>query len=220
MTDYQILQDEPHRRVIRIGDTVRRPVHPWSAAIHELLLYLESAGFPYSPRFLGIDDEGREVLSYLPGESGADAWSKVVADEGLVAMARDFGPWNLVWQGTRPVGVLDWDYAWPARPIHDVAYAVEYTAPFRDDQVCVECLRYPVPPDRRRRLERFAEAYGLSTTEGLVDEVITEQTQVLERARRLATEGRQPQAGWQAAGALDEVGERINWSVSHRHLFE
>ena len=34
--------------------------------------------------------------------------------------------------GDQPVGILDRDYAWPARPIHDVAYAVEYVAPFRD----------------------------------------------------------------------------------------
>jgi hypothetical protein len=256
MADHRVLQDDPHRRVVRIADTVRRPVHPWSATVHELLLHLEAIGFPYSPRFLGLDAEGREVLTHIPGESGAAGWAGVVADAGLVAMARllreyheavrefrpvaaagwaahpgtfgtdelvchgDFGPWNLVWSGSRPIGILDWDYAWPARPIHDVAYALEYVAPFRDDRVCRDSLGHPGPPDRRRRLERFAEAYGLTTTAGLVDEVITQQQDVLQRARHLAADGRQPQVDWQQAGVLDETAERITWSRTHRHLFD
>ncbi|GAA3397012.1 aminoglycoside phosphotransferase family protein [Cryptosporangium minutisporangium] len=256
MADEQVLQDEPHRRVVRIGDTVRRPLHPWSTSVHELLLHLERVGFPFSPRLLGIDADGREVLTYLDGDSGADGWGRVVEDAGLRAMARllrayhdavrdfrpdatagwaacagavgpdelvchgDFGPWNLVWRGSEPVGSLDWDYAWPARPVHDVAYALEYVAPFRDDQFCRESLRYPAAPDRRRRLERFAEAYGLSSTAGLVDEVITQQEQVGRRARALAAQGRQPQVAWRDAGVLDEVAERVEWSRAHRDLFE
>jgi hypothetical protein len=92
--------------------------------------------------------------------------------------------------------------------------------PFRNDDVCIESLRHPAPPDRRRRLERFAEAYGLTTTIGLVDEVIAQQHQVWLRAWRLAAEGRQPQVAWQEAGVLDEVAERIRWSRTNRHLFE
>src|SRR5262245_29790843 len=88
VVDHQLLQDEPHRRVVRIGDTVRRPVHPWSTTIHELLRYLEEIGFLYAPRLLGIDDDGREVLSYIDGESGGEGWAKVVENEGLAAMAR------------------------------------------------------------------------------------------------------------------------------------
>ncbi len=251
-----MLQDKPHRLVVRVGDTVRRPRQPWSAGVHELLLHLESIGFRPAPRFLGIDEQGREILSYVDGESGAAGWAKVVEDDGLIAMARllrdyheavrgfrptpgagwagrteppradevichgDFGPWNLVWHGSRPVGVLDWDYAWPARPIQDVAYALEYVAPFRDDETCVRWLAFPEPPDRRRRLELFAEAYGLGSTDGLVDEVIGQQEAVWERARLLAGRGHQPQAEWQATGFLDTTADRIRWSRAHRHLFE
>jgi hypothetical protein len=256
VSGHEVLQDEPHRRVVRVGNTVRRPLHPWSATIHELLLHLERVGFPYSPRFLGIDNEGREILTYLDGESGPAGWAKVVDESGLTAMARllreyhsavrgfrptaeagwatgadpvgadelvchgDFGPWNLVWRGTRPVGILDWDYALPAGPLHDVAYALEYVVPFRDDAECVRWLRYPSPPDRRRRLELFAEAYGLTSTEGLVDEVIAVQEHTLDRARQLADEGRQPQLAWRESGTLDLEAGRIRWSRSHRHLAE
>lgn len=56
-------------RVVRIGATIRRPVGPWSAAVHELLGHLENAGFTGAPRFLGLDEEGREILSALPGHT-------------------------------------------------------------------------------------------------------------------------------------------------------
>ncbi|WP_213009576.1 aminoglycoside phosphotransferase family protein [Paractinoplanes toevensis] len=241
----EILQDGPHRRVVRIGDTVRRPLYPWSATIHDLLLFLERAGFPYSPRFLGLDEDGREVLTYLPGDSGPEGWSRVVTDEGLVAMARllreyhdvvaayrptstawaaavssggpgeivchgDFGPWNLVWRGNQPVGILDWDYAWPQPPRHDVAYALEYVAPFRSDEDCLRWLRYSSPPDRRRRMERFTRAYGREEVTAAA--VVAQQETVLARVRRLAADGCQPQADWLAAGALDETVEHIRWS--------
>jgi hypothetical protein len=49
-----LLQDGPHRRVVRIGATVRRPVQPRAPAVYALLGYLEAVGFRYAPRFLGL----------------------------------------------------------------------------------------------------------------------------------------------------------------------
>lgn len=54
-------------QVVRIGDTVRRPAGPWTPAVHALLTHLHGAGFP-APRPFGIDEQGREVLSFVPGE--------------------------------------------------------------------------------------------------------------------------------------------------------
>ena len=56
-------------RVHRVRDTVRRPLRPTSAATHALLRYLEEVGFDGAPRVLGVDEAGREVLSYVPGEA-------------------------------------------------------------------------------------------------------------------------------------------------------
>ena len=75
--------------VVRIGDTVRRPARPSSPAVHALLDHLESAGFEGSPRFLGYDEAGREVLSYLPGQTVVPPypdWS--MADTALASVAR------------------------------------------------------------------------------------------------------------------------------------
>lgn len=59
---------DPSAGVVRVGDTVRRPAGPSSAAVRALLVHLENVGFEGAPRFLGVDDEGRDVLTFLDGE--------------------------------------------------------------------------------------------------------------------------------------------------------
>jgi hypothetical protein len=53
--------------VVRVGDTVRRPAGPWTPAVHALLTHLHDVGFHDAPRPLGIDELGREVLTFIPG---------------------------------------------------------------------------------------------------------------------------------------------------------
>jgi hypothetical protein len=94
----EVLNDDAHRRVVRVGDTVRRPMYPSSPSVHLLLQHLESVGFSSAPRLLGIDEEGREVLSFVEGVAGAEGsrgpgfgahvWAMVVPDDGLARFAR------------------------------------------------------------------------------------------------------------------------------------
>jgi hypothetical protein len=75
-------------RVGRVGDTVRRPQRSWSAATHALLLHLEAVGFEGAPRFLGVDGQGREVLSYIPGTAVVEPYPDwALTDEALVSVA-------------------------------------------------------------------------------------------------------------------------------------
>ncbi len=67
--------------VVRVGDTVRRPVGPHSPLVHALLTHLESVGFEGAPRFLGIDGSGREVLSYIEGEVAGRPRPSWIGDE-------------------------------------------------------------------------------------------------------------------------------------------
>ena len=53
---------------MRIGDTVRRSRGPWSDSVASYLLHLERVGFRESPRFLGVDEQGRDILEFVPGE--------------------------------------------------------------------------------------------------------------------------------------------------------
>src|SRR5579859_7043233 len=55
---------------VRVGNTVRRATGPWSSAVHHLLHHLERHGFGGASQFLGIDAQGREMLSYVEGEVG------------------------------------------------------------------------------------------------------------------------------------------------------
>jgi hypothetical protein len=71
--------------VVRVGDTVRRPVGPHSPLVHALLTHLESGGFEGAPRFLGIDGSGREVLSYIDGEVAGRPRPPWIAEETRLA---------------------------------------------------------------------------------------------------------------------------------------
>jgi hypothetical protein len=53
--------------VVRVGNTVRRPLTSNSLFVHQLLTHLESKGFASAPRFLGIDSANREILSFIAG---------------------------------------------------------------------------------------------------------------------------------------------------------
>lgn len=53
--------------VVRVGDTVRRPRGSGRLVTEALLVYLESVGFDEAPKFLGVDDDGRQILSYVDG---------------------------------------------------------------------------------------------------------------------------------------------------------
>jgi hypothetical protein len=72
---------------VRIGNTVRRTAGPWTPNVHALLDHLRQAGFNYAPKPLGIDDQGREVLEYVAGDTIGDAypWPDWVWSESLLA---------------------------------------------------------------------------------------------------------------------------------------
>jgi hypothetical protein len=58
--------------VVRVGDTVRKPSGFWTPAVDALLMHLLRAGFTGAPRPLGRDDQGRQVLEYVPGPMAMD----------------------------------------------------------------------------------------------------------------------------------------------------
>ncbi len=74
--------------VVQVGDTVRRPLHPWTPAVHALLRRLEANGFAESSRVLGIDEQGREMLTMIAGEVGNYPLThEMTTDAALVAGA-------------------------------------------------------------------------------------------------------------------------------------
>jgi hypothetical protein len=59
---------DPRYAPVRIGDTVHRPAGSSREGVRALLRHLEAVGFDGAPRHLGVDDEGREVVSFIEGE--------------------------------------------------------------------------------------------------------------------------------------------------------
>jgi len=93
-----------HRR----GAVVVRNSGPWSPTVHSLLRHLDAAGFAAAPRVVdsGFDPEGRETLTYIPGEfTQPGPWShEGAAGVGLLlrelhdATSSYTPPPNAIWQ--------------------------------------------------------------------------------------------------------------------------
>jgi Ser/Thr protein kinase RdoA (MazF antagonist) len=75
--------------VVRVGDTVRRPVRASTHSVHALLRHLEAAGFDGAPRVVGLDERDREILTYVEGDSALRPLpAYALTDESLAALAR------------------------------------------------------------------------------------------------------------------------------------
>lgn len=77
-----------HERVVRVGDTVRRPTGPWTPGVHALLWHLEHVGYSGAPRVHGVDSSDREILDFIDGEVvHPDHHDLIEADEALATVA-------------------------------------------------------------------------------------------------------------------------------------
>lgn len=80
MTDGARLVGGDMNVVVRVADTVRRPPEP--RGVQELLRWYEHVDFDGAPRFLGLDEQGREMLSFVEGDP---AFAPVSASDEVVA---------------------------------------------------------------------------------------------------------------------------------------
>ncbi|MED3893699.1 phosphotransferase [Priestia aryabhattai] len=87
--DEEVLTGGNVSNVYRSGDTVRRELKSDSHKFHKLLKHLENKGFSYAPKFLGIDEKGREVLSFIEGEAGNYPLKKYMwSDDVLIEIGK------------------------------------------------------------------------------------------------------------------------------------
>jgi hypothetical protein len=164
--------------VVRIGETVRRPSSSASAFTATLLSHLARAGFDGAPSYLGRDELGRDILTFLPGDVPAK-W-RAFADEqvaaagallrrlhdasralaerlggGPVVCHHDSGPNNTVFREGQPVALIDFDFAAVGDPLEDVAYMAW--------SWCISSKPTRGGAARQARQVRvLADAYGLS----------------------------------------------------------
>ena len=181
---------------MRVGDTVHRRSGYWTRSVDALLAHLQRVGFDAAPRPLGIDDEGRSILSFVPGEAHLgwpdpmpvwvyedeetlssaaqllrryhdavatfipppDArWRVVAPGRHEVICHNDWGPYNALFEGHRPVVMLDWDSAGPGPRIWDLAWSAYTSVPLNTKGLGPNGM--PIAT-RAARLATFSETYG------------------------------------------------------------
>lgn len=69
--------------VVRLGDTVRKPWAATTPAVHELMRTVAAAGVDV-PAALGRDEQGRQVLEFVPGTPALDAPPLTLAESARV----------------------------------------------------------------------------------------------------------------------------------------
>lgn len=73
--------------VWRIGNTVHREAGPWTPQVQRLLHHLHARGVTCVPEPLGMDDAGREVVTYLPGTVGTSPLAALHRSDAVLATA-------------------------------------------------------------------------------------------------------------------------------------
>jgi hypothetical protein len=224
--------------VVRVGDTVRRTAGDRTAFVQALLCWLAEQGWTGSPRFLGLDDQGREMLTFIEGQVG---WqpalrSAVDAEAALVTVAslvrelhdltagtrlargaevvchNDLSPRNTVYRavtgGWEPVAFIDWDLAAPGERIHDLAH------------VCWQFLGLgPEVTDitrAARHLRLICDSYGLADRAQLLDTILWWQDRCWRGIEAGAAAGQMATARLRDRGAASQVRAAFAWTRAHR----
>jgi hypothetical protein len=180
--------------VVRVGDTVRRARDAGSGFAAQVLAFLESAGYPWAPRFLGVDDRGRDILSYIPGRTtdhpsqradGAYARGGAIlrrlhettTGHPLTAGCEcvihgDPGPFNAIFQQGLPVAFIDWSSCRPGSRLDDLGY-LAWTW-------CLQSHgRVPIA-EQARHLRELRDGYGDIEPEVVLDAMVRSQTRIVD----------------------------------------
>ncbi len=207
---------------VRIGATVRRPTGPWTPAVHALLDHVARAGLRGVPRVHGIDERGREVLDFVPGEV-IDVDSELLTParlSDLAAWTREFheattdfdhpGPWRMFPNGpTDRIGHND------LAP-YNVAFVGDRVSGVFDWDMAgptttamelahqawnaVPLFREIAPELAAARLVALAEGYGGVTARDVLDNVDARMNAAAEGVREMIASGDPGGAGLAAVG--------------------
>lgn len=105
--------------VYRVGDTVKRSLRPTSPSVHRVLDHLEAQGLSGVPRFIEVDSDGFEYLSYIEGtcEISPTAWQSPSMHTSAAAFLRQLHEAL----SSFPIDPADsWAYAYSDTSKHDI----------------------------------------------------------------------------------------------------
>lgn len=243
MADGVLLRGGYRSRVERVGDTVRRTQGDRAEYVHELLGFLESRGWPGAPRFLGVDDAGREILSYIEGHVAwdatgqpADVWTHAslaqgaallrelhdltagtpLAGDAEVVCHNDLSPRNTVYQ----------DNGDGLRPVAFIDW--DQAAPGRRlDDLAHMCWQYTglgqsqvSAIEAGGLLRVICDGYGLRDRGGVVEAILWWQDRCWRGMRELAHDGDPAMVELRRRGVIDGVHAAHGWVAEHRGVLE
>lgn len=151
-----------------------------------------------------------------------ETWSDELADPvgGPIVVHADVCPENVVFRDGVAVGLLDFDFAAPGRPVYDLAAMARMCGPI-DDELSAGRLGWG-PVDQPARLRLVADTSGLDGAGRrelleVLDEVIASGGQFVLRH----VEAGDPNfiAMWDAMGGMERYDRRRRWWVPARPTF-
>lgn len=75
--------------IVRVGETVLRPLRPFSLTVQAFLAHLQARGFDGAPVPMGVDAKGREALSFVAGDVPREPLPDAAcSDDVLVTLAQ------------------------------------------------------------------------------------------------------------------------------------
>lgn len=128
--------------------------------------------------------------------------------EGMIVRHGDLGPWNMVWDAGRLIGVIDWDFAEPGRPVDDVAQAAWYCVPLRPEARSSETGINV--NDQTDRFACLCDAYRIAS-EHVLTSLVALQAQERDRIQVFGNLGIEPWAAFKARGDVEAMTEDIRW---------
>ncbi len=98
----------------------------------------------------------------------------------------DFAPYNCLFDGTRLIGVIDFDNAGPGPRLWDISYAIYRYAPVTAPS---NPEHYGSVSEQARRARLFCDAYGLEDRSGVVDALLERIKSMADHLRKGAARG-------------------------------
>jgi hypothetical protein len=203
------MEDDGRERLVFIDGDVPLPPYPaWAqsdstlASVTDLLRRLHHASAAFA--FEGL------------------AWSDELADpdRGPIVCHNDVCLENVVFRQGAAVGLIDFDFAAPGRPVFDLAQFARMCVPV-DDDLSASRLGWEAP-DRPTRLRLVADVYGLdAVNRRQLLEILT-----TAMGRGGAFVRRRVEAGdpnfirmWNEMGGMERYDRRLRWWTDHQRAF-
>ena len=222
---------ESNQKVVKVGNTVRKEPSENSEFVREVMTILSSNNFQYSPKYLGIDQKGREKMTYIEGEQMNHtevtidlmkqtlevlkqfhdilSISELSGDQETV-LHTDYAPWNLIVREGKLVGIIDFDKIKPGKRIYDVVY------------ICWNLLDIGSEDSNFTEEEIFkylpvlVEAYGEIETSDFVDVLLSEQSRILLERELRVKEVEEEEEKEYRKGICEDIKKQIGWVERNR----